>query len=67
MSQRHVNGCTGKREFARFDQAARSAKRRNRDTDAAHLEPYHCRHCNKFHVGEARDHGRRDARKEAIE
>jgi hypothetical protein len=64
VTRRHVTGCTGKREFARFDQAARAAQRRNRKDGGAHLEPYHCRHCNRFHVGEARSHGRPDARKE---
>lgn len=60
----HVTGCTGKKTFERFTQAQRAAKRRNRNDAGAHLEPYHCRHCNRFHVGEAREHGRKDFRKE---
>jgi hypothetical protein len=60
----HVVGCTGKREFVRFDLARRAAKRRNRKDGGAHVEPYHCRHCNRFHVGERRDHGHRDKRRE---
>lgn len=27
----------------------------------AALEPYHCRHCNNFHVGEPQDYGKRAA------
>jgi hypothetical protein len=60
----HVIGCTGKRCFARFGQADRTASRMNRRDGDAHLEPYKCRHCGKFHVGEARSHGQRDKRKD---
>ena len=60
-----ITGCTGKKVFVRFLQAERAAKRRNRNDGGAHLEEYHCRHCNQFHVGEARAYGRRRARKEA--
>jgi hypothetical protein len=62
----HVAGCTGKRCFTRFSLAAAAAKRRRRKDGGAHVEAYHCTHCNQFHVGEARAHGRRDHRKEII-
>jgi len=64
MTEVHVRGCTGKRDFVRFDLAARAAKRRNRKDAGAHLEPYHCVHCGRFHVGESRLYGHRDRRKE---
>jgi site-specific recombinase XerC len=60
----HLVGCTGKRAFARFCQAARAAKRRNRNDGGAHVEPYHCRHCHGFHIGEARDYGKRRRKEE---
>lgn len=62
-----VLGCTGKKQFPNYKLASTSAKRlRDRDR-GAHVEPYHCTHCNRFHVGEARGHGRPDKRKEPIE
>ena len=64
MNDGHKVGCTGKRQFARFGQAARAAKRRRRMDGGAHVEPYHCRHCNAFHIGEARDYGQRRRREE---
>lgn len=57
-------GCTGKWSFATFGQAGHSAEKLNRRDHNTHVEPYHCRHCNKFHVGENRSHGLKDARKE---
>jgi len=60
----HIAGCTGKRSFERFHQAAVAAKRRRRMDGGAHVEAYHCRHCNQFHVGEAMSHGQRDRRKD---
>lgn len=48
--------CTGKSRFVRFGQAERAAKNRNRKDGGAHLEPYFCRHCQGFHVGEARSY-----------
>lgn len=65
MTDQFVTGCTGKKVFVRFTHADRAAKRRNRSDAGAHLEAYHCQHCNRFHVGEARAHGRRKARKES--
>jgi hypothetical protein len=59
-----VAGCTGKRSFARFDQASRAAKRRNRKDGGAHLDAYHCRKCNTFHVGESRTYGKARPMKE---
>ena len=64
MNDGHKVGCTGKRQFARFGQAARAAKRRRRMDGGAHVEAYHCRHCNAFHIGEARDYGKRRRREE---
>ena len=59
MTDGYKHGCTGKRQFAAFGQAARAAKRRNAKDGGAHLEAYHCRHCNSFHTGERRDYGQR--------
>ena len=56
MSDAHKVGCTGKRQFARFCQADKAAKRRRRLDGGAHVEAYHCRHCNGFHIGENRDY-----------
>lgn len=56
-------GCTGKRSFDRFSLADKAAKRRNREDGDAHVEAYHCRVCNQFHVGEDRSYGLRDARR----
>lgn len=67
MTQRIQAGCTGKRSFTQFTLADQAATRRNRKDGGAHVEAYHCRHCNSFHVGEARSHGRRDARKDISE
>lgn len=61
----YKTGCTGKKTFVKFHQAERAAKRRNRKDGGAHLEPYHCRFCHSFHVGEARAHGPRMTRKAA--
>lgn len=57
-------GCTGKRQFARFGQAARAAKRRRRMDGGAHVEAYHCRHCNAFHIGENRNYRKPNRRTE---
>lgn len=64
MNDGHKIGCTGKRQFSRFGQAARAAKRRRRHDGGAHVEAYHCRHCNAFHIGEARDYGKRRRKEE---
>lgn len=57
-------GCTGKKPYASFIGADRAAKKLNRAQDAAHVAAYHCRYCASFHVGEARAHGRKDARRD---
>lgn len=59
MSTAHKVGCTGKRPFARFCQDDAAAKRRRRKDGGAHVEAYHCRHCDAFHVGEARGYKQR--------
>lgn len=59
----HVTGCTGKKHFTRFALARAAAKRSNRHDHGRHLEAYHCRHCNGFHVGESRQDKRADKRK----
>ena len=59
----HKAGCTGKKAFSTFTKAKRGAQRLNRRDSGAHVEGYHCKHCHRFHVGEARDYGRLDARK----
>lgn len=61
---RHFAGCTGKKSFERFNQAENAARRRNRHDGDAHLEAYHCRHCNRFHIGENRSYKVKDKRKE---
>lgn len=59
-----IPGCTGKLQIDTFKRASdRAAKMRKRD-GGAHVEAYLCRHCHKFHVGEARSYGRKDKRKE---
>ena len=60
----HVVGCTGKKRFIRFSTAKRAAKRLRQNDDQAHTEAYACRHCVGFHVGEARDHGKRNPKKD---
>jgi hypothetical protein len=62
MSTRHITGCTGKKSFQTFTQAAKAAKRLNL-RDRGHTEAYHCLHCNDFHIGEARSYRRRDERR----
>jgi hypothetical protein len=55
-----IAGCTGKKQYARFTEAAKVASRVRRQDRCGHrLQPYHCRHCNAFHVGIRHDeHGR---------
>jgi hypothetical protein len=43
-------GCTGKRCYDSFKTAERMARSTNRQKDT-NTEPYHCKHCNSFHVG----------------
>lgn len=64
MTVAHVVGCTGKKRFVRFGTADRAATRMRRNDDESHCEAYHCKHCNGFHLGEARAYGKRNAKKE---
>lgn len=46
-------GCTGKRQFLTFTSAngaARNASRSNNEP----MRPYACKHCHKFHIGNAK-------------
>lgn len=67
MIDGHKVGCTGKKHFAKFGHAERAAKRCNRRDGRAHVQAYHCRNCNGFHVGEARSYRRLDGRRVAAE
>lgn len=51
-----VAGCTGKMAFNTFTRAGKVAKRMRQFDHGCHVEPYHCQHCQKFHVGENRDY-----------
>ena len=42
--------CEGKRGYANWPVADRMAERTRRDTEDA-LSPYHCRFCQRWHVG----------------
>jgi hypothetical protein len=61
-----IAGCSGKKHFTRFTLANKAAARRNRRDGGAHLEAYHCRNCNGFHVGESRAYKQRDRRREDV-
>jgi len=43
--------CEGKRAYSNWTLAERMAMNTNRDRDGAHVQPYHCRYCSRFHVG----------------
>jgi hypothetical protein len=58
----HKTGCTGKSAFDTWHEANRRARRMRQRGNGAHVEPYHCKHCNQFHVGEARSYGKRAQR-----
>lgn len=53
-----IRGCTGKVAFGTFAKAARAAQSLRRRQDDAHVAPYHCQHCNGYHVGEDDTGGR---------
>jgi hypothetical protein len=55
----HKVGCTGKKAFIDFRKAQERAKVLNRKQEDAHVEAYHCQHCNCHHIGEARSYGHR--------
>ena len=59
----HKNGCTGKASFTTFARADLRAKRMRQRKESAHVEAYHCRHCHRFHIGEAPRYRPSSARK----
>lgn len=44
--------CFGKIRYTTFRAADAVAKRQRRQRDDQPCDPYHCTHCNGFHVGE---------------
>jgi len=65
MTTLHIIGCTGKIRFQSFFIARTSARKLNQRSKGAHVEAYHCTHCNGFHVGENRDYRRKDKRRDS--
>jgi hypothetical protein len=60
---RLVRGCTGKTAFATWAQADERARRmRQNHEDGCYVEPYRCKHCGRFHVGQRFDGARAPAR-----
>lgn len=47
----HLTSCQGKRSFESFPAAQAAAKRQRQHRDDARSAPYHCQHCNAYHVG----------------
>ncbi len=47
-------GCTGKRQFLTFSQAKGAAKNATRNNGEP-MNPYMCRSCHKFHIGNSRN------------
>jgi hypothetical protein len=47
-------GCQGKRQFLTFTQAKGAAKNAARNNSEP-MNPYMCRHCHKFHIGNTRN------------
>lgn len=62
-----VVGCTGKKRFVLFTTADKAAKRQRRRDDGEPCEAFHCSHCNGFHLGAARAHGKKNPKKELPE
>lgn len=60
-----AKGCTGKVALPTFELANTAAKqmRRKYQTGCA-VEPYHCPHCGKWHVGQAEKRRKRFKREE---
>ena len=52
-------GCTGKVAHPTFTAASLASKKLRRKREDARAQPYRCRCCHKFHVGENNDHGKR--------
>lgn len=59
----NVVGCNGKTAYETFLIADRIARKVRRFNEKSFVAPYHCVHCNHFHIGENREHGKRDRRK----
>lgn len=58
--------CRGKRAYDTFSVAAKMAQRTTRGTGDA-MQPYHCRHCDRFHIGDAGHKPRRSLRTIGVE
>lgn len=54
-------GCSGRRSYATFQQAATGAQRARNKERLVH--PYHCKHCNLFHTGGSTGQPQKHARK----
>lgn len=50
-------GCTGKQRFTTFEAAAKVARRQRRGD--VRIQPYQCRLCRGFHVGEGFEDGKK--------
>jgi hypothetical protein len=56
-----VGHCAGKRTYFTFTVAKQMAGRTNKQLDGAHVQPYACPTCHRFHVGgRYSKHQRRD-------
>lgn len=51
-----VIGCSGKRQYDKFADAERVSLLIRRNKDGERVQPYRCRHCQRFHVGGNGDH-----------
>ena len=47
-----IRGCSGKRQYPDYTNAAKVAKTLNRRTETR-AEPYRCMHCRCWHIGTA--------------
>lgn len=54
--------CEGKSGFALFREAARVARRARRDHEE-NLQPYHCKFCDRYHIGVADEVAGKDYRR----
>lgn len=52
IAEGEAHGCGGKRIYETFKVANKLAKRQRRERHAQ-VEPYHCKKCNRYHIGEA--------------
>lgn len=46
-----VIGCSGKRQYPKFSDAARVAVLVRRNKDGERTAAYKCKHCAKYHIG----------------